>query len=94
MTGVSTPPPAAAGSMVLPGGTAAPDGLALPREIAARAVRMLRPGGVLLMEHADSQGESLPLALRAVGFVDVADHADLVGRPRVASGARGQSPVA
>lgn len=70
------------------------DGLALPREIAARALRLLRPGGVLLMEHADSQGESLPQALRAVGFVDVADHADLVGRPRVASGARGQSPVA
>lgn len=62
------------------------DGLDVPREMAAWALRLLRPGGLLLMEHADSQGEELPAALRALGFVEVADHADLSGRPRVSSG--------
>lgn len=59
------------------------DGLAVPLAVAARAAALLRPGGVLVMEHADTQGQSLPHALRATGaWVDVADHADLTGRPR------------
>ncbi|MEO5747903.1 MAG: peptide chain release factor N(5)-glutamine methyltransferase [Ornithinibacter sp.] len=61
------------------------DGLAVPRAVAQRAADLLRPGGVLVMEHADSQGESLPRALRGSGrWREVADHADLSGRPRVA----------
>ncbi|QFG67822.1 peptide chain release factor N(5)-glutamine methyltransferase [Ornithinimicrobium pratense] len=64
------------------------DGLEVPRQIAGWALRLLRPGGVLLMEHADAQGESLPAALRELGFADVADHPDLGGRPRVSRGAR------
>ena len=59
------------------------DGLDVPREIATWALRLLRPGGLLLMEHADVQGESLPAALREQGWVDVVDHRDLTGRPRV-----------
>ena len=67
--------------VALYGGSA--DGLALPVAVAARAAGLLRPGGVLVMEHADSQGASLPAALRATGeWVDVTDHADLSGRPR------------
>jgi release factor glutamine methyltransferase len=59
------------------------DGLAVPLAVAARAAVLLRPGGVLVMEHADAQGESLPAALRAAGEWDeVADHPDLAGRPR------------
>ena len=59
------------------------DGLAIPRLVAARAAGLLRPGGVLVMEHADSQGESLPAALRATGsWSDLEDRVDLNGRPR------------
>ena len=32
------------------------DGLAIPLAVAARAAVLLREGGVLVMEHADSQG--------------------------------------
>ena len=59
------------------------DGLAIPRLVAARAARLLRPGGVLVMEHADTQGQSLPAALRASGsWSHVEDRVDLTGRPR------------
>lgn len=68
-------------AVALYGGSA--DGLAIPLAIAARAAVLLRPGGVLVMEHADSQGRSLPDALRASGdWCDVVDHPDLTGRPR------------
>jgi release factor glutamine methyltransferase len=59
------------------------DGLRIPAAVAARAAVLLRPGGVLVMEHADTQGESLPAALRAAGpWRDVRDQPDLTGRPR------------
>ena len=59
------------------------DGLAIPRLVAARAAGLLRTGGVLVMEHADSQGESLPAALRATGsWSQVEDCLDLTHRPR------------
>jgi release factor glutamine methyltransferase len=59
------------------------DGLAIPRLVAARAAGLLRRGGVLVMEHADSQWESLPAALRATGsWSHVEDRVDLTGRPR------------
>ena len=59
------------------------DGLAVPSAVAARAAALLRDGGVLVMEHADSQGPSLRTALMAGGaWSDVADHHDLTGRPR------------
>lgn len=67
--------------VALYGGSA--DGLAIPRLVAARAATLLRPGGVLVMEHADTQGESLPAALRGTGWWDdVEDRDDLTGRPR------------
>ncbi|WP_374929137.1 peptide chain release factor N(5)-glutamine methyltransferase [Kytococcus sedentarius] len=59
------------------------DGLALPLQLARHARSLLRPGGWLLMEHDDSQGESLPAALAGLGYDQVADHHDLAGRPRV-----------
>ena len=65
------------------------DGLAVPRAIAARAAALLRPHGLLVMEHADTQGESLPAALRRTGsWHAVADHADLAGRPRATTARR------
>ena len=77
--------------IALYGGSA--DGLAVPLAVAARAAALLREGGVLVMEHADSQGVALPGALRATGqWADVVDHLDLTGRPRttVAVRTRGQ----
>lgn len=59
------------------------DGLDAIRVLAARAARLLRPGGVVGAEHADAQGESAPAVFAATGrWVDVVDHRDLAGRPR------------
>lgn len=69
------------------GGSA--DGLAIPLAVAATAARLLRPGGRLVMEHADAQGESLPAALEATGaWTDVTDHLDLADRPRTVTATR------
>jgi release factor glutamine methyltransferase len=63
------------------GGSA--DGLALPLAMAARAAELLRDGGTLVMEHAETQGAALPRALASTGDWDkVVDHVDLLGRPR------------
>ncbi|MCE1179958.1 MAG: peptide chain release factor N(5)-glutamine methyltransferase [Micrococcales bacterium] len=68
-------------SIALYGGSA--DGLAIPRLVAARAASLLRPGGVLVMEHADAQGATLPTALLGTGsWSQVIDRQDLSGRPR------------
>ncbi len=68
-------------ALALYGGSA--DGLALPLEMAQRAAGLLRDGGTLVMEHAETQGASLPRALAATGeWGQVTDHRDLVGRPR------------
>ena len=45
------------------------DGLAIPLAVARVAASLLRPGGLVLVEHADSQGESLPRRLSAHGGV-------------------------
>ncbi|MFC0359399.1 peptide chain release factor N(5)-glutamine methyltransferase [Kytococcus schroeteri] len=63
-----------------------PDGLAVPLQLARHAATLLRPGGWLLMEHDDTQGESLPRLLGELGYVDVVDHRDLAGRPRFVEG--------
>lgn len=65
------------------------DGLDVPREVAARAAELLRPGGVLLMEHADVQGVTLPATLMATGaWAGAEDHRDLAGLPRVTRAVR------
>lgn len=65
------------------------DGLAIPLTMAARAAALLRPGGVLLMEHADVQGEDLVRRLDGTGaWSEVIDHLDLSGRPRVVRAVR------
>jgi release factor glutamine methyltransferase len=62
------------------------DGLDVIREVAATAWQLLHPGGWVVVEHSDRQGESAPQLLRDQGFTDVADHPDLAGRPRAAVG--------
>ncbi|MEV6926183.1 peptide chain release factor N(5)-glutamine methyltransferase [Dactylosporangium sp. NPDC051485] len=66
------------------------DGLDLMPAVARAAARLLRPGGLLAIEHDDTQGGSLPRLLAATGhFGDVEDHRDLAGRPRYTTARRG-----
>lgn len=58
------------------------DGLVIVRAVERAAARLLRPGGVVAVEHADLQGESVPAVFARAGWADVSDHPDLVGRPR------------
>lgn len=66
-----------------------PDGLAVIRPLIVRAAVLLRPGGVLGIEHDDTHAGAVPALLRADGrFVDVVDHPDLSGRPRFVTARR------
>lgn len=59
------------------------DGLDAIRALELRAAALLKPGGVIGVEHADAQGESAPEVFRATGrWADVRDHKDLAGRAR------------
>lgn len=66
-----------------------PDGLAVPRGVALAAARLLRPGGLVVMEHAEVQAaaaRALVLAVRAgdaAAFAEVHTAADLTGRDRM-----------
>jgi release factor glutamine methyltransferase len=62
---------------------AGPDGLAALRVVERVAARLLRPGGTVVVEHADLQGSSAPALFAASpDWADVADHRDLAGRDR------------
>ena len=92
---VSNPPYVPAGTPVEPEVRADPDeavfagddGLSVIPNVIARAQALLRPGGVLAVEHDDTHGEAVP-ALLGDGWRDVADHRDLAGRPRYATAVR------
>lgn len=59
------------------------DGLDAIRVIAVRGLLLLRPGGVVGVEHADAQGEAAPAVFSRDGrWEEVRDHRDLAGRPR------------
>lgn len=59
------------------------DGLDAIRLLELRAASLLKPGGVIGVEHADAQGESAPAVFRETGrWDDVRDHKDLAGRAR------------
>jgi release factor glutamine methyltransferase len=66
-----------------------PDGLDVIKHVVAGAARLLRPGGVVAIEHDDTHGESVPALLSARRVLsDVEDHLDLAGRPRFATARR------
>lgn len=71
---------------------AAEAGLAVIQPLAVRAASWLRPGGWFGFEHDDTHGKAAPEILRVSGFTEVADHHDLAGRPRFATGRLGLSP--
>ena len=61
------------------------DGLDAIRAIERTAWRLLKPGGVVGIEHADAQGESAPAVFSSADdhdWRDVRDNLDLAGRPR------------
>jgi release factor glutamine methyltransferase len=65
------------------------DGLALMGAVIEAAARLLRPGGLLAVEHDDTQGDALPALLSADDrWTDAADHRDLTDRPRYATAVR------
>lgn len=66
-----------------------PDGLDVVRRLVVRAAALLRPGGRLGIEHADTQGTAVPRLLADHGaFTDVTDHPDLAARPRFTTATR------
>jgi len=65
------------------------DGLDAIRVVTDVARRLLRPTGLLVVEHADVQGESALAVVAASGaFTAVRDHRDLAGRPRFVTAVR------
>jgi release factor glutamine methyltransferase len=69
-------------SMSLYGGA---DGLDVVRQISVRAMKLLKSGGLLIMEHADTQSIAIGELLLAEGWLDVAAKADLAGKDRMIS---------
>jgi len=68
---------------------AGPDGLAVIRPLTVLAIRLLRPGGALAVEHDDSHAIAAPAVLSGhPELTDVVEHADLAGRPRFVTGSR------
>ncbi|GAB3644789.1 N5-glutamine methyltransferase family protein [Glycomyces tarimensis] len=64
-------------------------GLAVIQPLALRAARWLQPGGWYGFEHDDTHGRAAPEILSVSGFTEVADHNDLAGRARFATGKLG-----
>ncbi len=71
--------------MALRGG--AGDGMDIPKLFIAAAARLLKPGGYFIMEHHETQGELVKLALHSE-FKDIQSISDLTGRDRFTSGIR------
>ena len=59
-----------------------PDGLEVPRRVVAAAARLLRPGGLAVVEHAEVQESAARRMFDGVSWDDVGSHRDLTGRPR------------
>lgn len=67
------------------GGT---DGLDVMRAVSRRALALLRPGGALVVEHGDVQGDEVRALLEADGWRATATHRDLLGRDRATTSIR------
>ena len=65
-----------------------PDGLELPKRFIDAAARLLKAGGLLAIEHTETQGDSIAKLL-SIDFTQISLHLDLAGRPRWTSAIRG-----
>ena len=66
------------------------DGLDVIRLVEQAARRLLKPQGLLVVEHSDRQGRTAPELLeRAGGWAQVQDHRDAAGRDRFVTARRG-----
>lgn len=64
------------------------DGLDVVRTLSRTALRLLRPGGTLVIEHGELQGDEIRGLLTADGWRAAATHPDLLGRPRATTALR------
>ncbi|HWK92849.1 MAG TPA: HemK/PrmC family methyltransferase [Luteimicrobium sp.] len=72
------------------------DGLAVPGAVVRAAARLLAPGGLFVMEHAEVQADAVRALVEATGvLVDARTVDDLTGRPRavVARRTTGTNPA-
>lgn len=58
------------------------DGLDVPRAVVRAAARLVRPGGTVVMEHAEVQAEEVRTLAAAAGFEHIRTVVDLAGRDR------------
>ncbi|MES2172096.1 MAG: peptide chain release factor N(5)-glutamine methyltransferase [Actinomycetota bacterium] len=58
------------------------DGLDVVRTVSTTAGRLLHPGGTLVLEHGELQGQAIAALLAEDGWAAVATHRDLLGRDR------------
>ncbi|MDR3202646.1 MAG: peptide chain release factor N(5)-glutamine methyltransferase [Bifidobacteriaceae bacterium] len=66
-----------------------PDGLAIPGIVLETAARLAKPGGALVLEHGECQGEALVRLARAGGaWTALETLPDLAGRPRMLTARR------
>ena len=64
------------------------DGLDVIREISTRALYLLRPGGQLVLEHANTQAPSIGELLLTQGWQEIVSSQDLTGKNRMISAVR------
>jgi len=64
------------------------DGLDVVHQVSATGLRLLHPGGTLVMEHGELQAAAIAALLRADGWLAVASHRDLLGRDRATTALR------
>jgi release factor glutamine methyltransferase len=70
-----------------------PDGTDGPRLVEAAARRLLRPGGLVAVEHADHQGPEVSAIFAAAGaWEEIVVHQDLTGRDRFVTARRSAAP--
>ncbi|WP_426183778.1 peptide chain release factor N(5)-glutamine methyltransferase [Microbacterium sp. TWP3-1-2b2] len=72
-------------AMALYGGS---DGLDIVRVLSRRALALLRPGGLLVLEHGELQGEAIRTLLSADGWRAPRTHPDLTHRDRATTALR------
>ena len=61
------------------------DGLDAVRKISIRAKELLKSGGLLVLEHADTQSKAIGKLLLAEGWLEIEARADLAGKERMIS---------